>query len=169
MAKLIAENEPRPQLEGFVFSDRDLYRPGETLHAKVFIREVCAGGLQIPRGMKFQAVLKGDRGEQLYDELVELNSAGAWTFSKELPRRTGGYTLSLAHQDSIFRISHAVTVAEFQPDAFRISLTAPFGIQSPVNFDVGLSATYLSGQPVTAPAYGDVEFGVHVQPNVRQA
>ena len=185
LAKLIAENEPRPQLEGFVFSDRDLYRPGETLHAKVFIREVCAGGLQIPRGMKFQAVLKGDRGEQLYDELVELNSAGAWTFSKELPRRTGGYTLSLAHQDSIFHISHAVTVAEFQPDAFRISLTAPFGIQSPANFDVGLSATYLSGQPAndavvrwemhespasfTAPAYGDVEFGVHVQPNVRLA
>ncbi|MFM7244642.1 MAG: MG2 domain-containing protein, partial [Planctomycetaceae bacterium] len=185
VAKLIAENEPAPRLEGFVFSDRDLYRPGEMFHAKVFIRRVRTGGFEIPKGTKFQAVLDGERGEQIYKEEFELGSSGAWTISTELPKRTGGYTLSISQKGSDFDLIHSVSVAEFQPDAFRISLDAPTAVQAPTKFEAQLSAIYLSGQPVNdavvrwemhesptvfnASGYGPIVFGVDLESNVRQA
>jgi uncharacterized protein YfaS (alpha-2-macroglobulin family) len=150
-----------PQLHGFIFSDRDLYRPGETLHAKAILRQSRAGGLEVPRGLKLHALLAGDRGERLYEEDVELNDAGAWTFSRELPKRTGGYTLSVAVSDSEYSLSHTVDVAEFQPDAFRISLTAPPTVQAPAQFQAQIAATYLSGQPVNG---GVVHWEIHDTP-----
>ncbi len=174
-----------PPLHGFIFSDRDLYRPGETFHAKALVRQSRAGGLEIPRGLKFHALLVGDRGEQLHEEDVELNSSGAWTFSKELPRRTGEYTLSLSHPDSAYSVSHSVSVAEFQPDAFRISLVGPATLQAPELFRAQISATYLSGQPVSSGVvrwelhdtpghfgpknFGEMTFGVDVVDHLREA
>lgn len=174
-----------PQLHGFLFSDRDLYRPGETFHAKAILRQSREGGLEIPRGLKLHALLAGDRGERLYEEDVELNVAGAWTFSRELPKRTGGYTLSLSVPNSDYSISHSVDVAEFQPDAFRISLTAPPTLQAPAPFPAKIGATYLSGQPVNGgvvrwelhdtpgvfapPNYDAMIFGIGLPPHLREA
>ena len=174
-----------PELHGFIFSDRDLYRPGETLHAKAIIRQTRAGGLEIPRGLKLHALLAGDRGECLYEEDVELNAAGAWTFSRPLPKRTGGYTLSLTLPDFAYSVSHSVDVAEFQPDAFRISLSAPPTLQAPAQFQARISAGYLSGQPVNggvvrwelhdtpalfAPTNFDaMSFGIELPQHVREA
>ncbi|MFC1642948.1 hypothetical protein ACFL5O_09750 [Myxococcota bacterium] len=82
---------PRDRLRWFMFDDGGLYRPGETLHAKGWVRLMEAGpggGLDpVPHLMqsrvKYEAI--GPRGEPIASDRVPLDPSGGFHLSLRLP------------------------------------------------------------------------------------
>ena len=62
---------------GYVFTDRPVYRPGETVHAKAFIRMVKDGAYYIDEEGEYRLTLVDSAGRTVADKKAKLDSFGA--------------------------------------------------------------------------------------------
>lgn len=79
----------RPQTAGFVFTDRDLYRPGDTVHVKGVVRYRSVGELRAPsEGSTFAVEIHDSRGNTVKKTTVKTTKFG--TFQLEYPTPKDG-------------------------------------------------------------------------------
>jgi uncharacterized protein YfaS (alpha-2-macroglobulin family) len=159
-----------------LFSDRDLYRPGETLHLKVLARDWTDHGLVVPMakaqaqeaaatnagGTSAQptstggtpAPLKGEleivdaRENQFFHTNVVFSGLGAWSADVPVPASPRGwYTAKLRVEDQEF--THVFQVQDFQPAAFELSLKAKAEFFASERVELPLSARYYFGKPLS--------------------
>lgn len=144
--------------EAFVFTDRGVYRPGETLRAEALVRDAhLAPPASFP--VLFR-VLRPD-GKVFRDFPATLNSRGAAELATELPSYlpTGRYGVRLV-MPGTFTLLGAATVSleEFVPPQIAVSL-AKLPERQPVGegFKLAASARHLFGRPAAGlPAAGSV-------------
>ncbi|MEW6279918.1 MAG: alpha-2-macroglobulin family protein, partial [Candidatus Eremiobacterota bacterium] len=130
-------------LRWYVFDDRGMYRPGEEVRIKGWLRVVQAG----PRGdiagvgsgtVAYQ--VRDSRGNEILKGEAQLSPAGGFDFSLKLPRTVNlGSTnvyLSATTPGLSGSSSHAFQVEEFRRPEFEVSASA-----SPDTAVVGESAT----------------------------
>jgi len=105
-----------------LFSDRDIYRPGETVHLKVIGRELTESGLRIPAGAMGTISCIDARGRLVHQTNVVLSSLGSGSISLPLPPQgvRGGYRADL--RVGVQEQSLPFQVAEFEPAAFDVQL-----------------------------------------------
>jgi len=107
--------------EAFIYGDREIYRPGETVNINSIVRDVEWNALKsapvklkvlLPNGKDFQNI----RGT--------LNEQGAFETSFKLPESTvtGTYSVELYTSTNVLLNSIRISVEEFIPD--RIKVTA---------------------------------------------
>lgn len=111
-------------LNAFVFTQRDLYKPGETLHFGYMVKQQNWAELA---GLPLEVVLSDPRGNEL-KRTVHVNADGFGEISFDLPESapTGSYYFALclvnpAESQTITLDSTRVRVEEFEPDTQRIS------------------------------------------------
>ncbi len=136
----IMENQTGYQ--AFIYGDRNMYRPGETIYLNTIIRDRqwnSAGKIPIklsvlaPNGKEFTSI-KGT-----------LNEEGAFATSFTVPASsvTGTYTVQVYTSNDIYLNSKYISVEEFMPDRIKVNTTL-----SKVEFkpgeDVTLNATALN-------------------------
>ncbi|CAM2870256.1 alpha-2-macroglobulin [Legionella worsleiensis] len=118
-------NEDSQSLSAFVFSDRGIYRPGDTIHAGMIVKQTYAQSQ--PAGLPLQATVVDSRGTTVKEERLILNDSGYMEldFTTLATSPTGQYTINLyLVQDEHARNllgSTSITVSEFQPDRMRIA------------------------------------------------
>ena len=144
-----------PPLRALIFTERPLYRPGETVHVKGLVRQVAADGLAIAAGLKGSLTLNapGDHGREI---AILTDERGAFDTQIELDKFTTGYHgLRLVfqdHEDESWAggCYAAFQVAGVQPNAFEVSvaLAARFAPATPVAAEV--AANYLFGSALGA-------------------
>jgi uncharacterized protein YfaS (alpha-2-macroglobulin family) len=107
-------------LDAFVYSERDIYRPGEKINFSVIVRDwKWKKPGEVPLKLKFLL----PNGKELKSIRKTLNDEGSLETQIELSPAavTGNYTLEVYNGNDVLLTSNNVHVEEFMPD--RIKLT----------------------------------------------
>ncbi len=143
------------ELSAYLFSDRGLYRPGETFHIGFFVRPTVWG--QDLTGVPLEVSIQDPRGMEVKKFKVALSSTGfeAVEYRTQENGPTGNYTVSIYivkdERRKTLLGTATVRVEEFLPDRLRI--TARFseerseGWVAPKGLKAAISLHNLFGTP----------------------
>jgi len=140
--------------ELFVYTDRPLYRPGESASFRAVVRVHDNGGYSLPRvGTPVEVTVGDYRGIVLYEEVLHTNTFGTVNGSVELNNEVarGEYFIEARVEDEEHRT--AFQVEEYREPAFAVKVDA--GRDQYVNGDVitaTIMADYIFGVPVVGAA-----------------
>jgi uncharacterized protein YfaS (alpha-2-macroglobulin family) len=165
------------QLSAFLFSDRGLYRPGDTFHVGMVVK--ASDWSTPPAGLPLEATVIDPRGLEVLKKKLSLSAVGLETlqYTTEETSPTGNYQVYLyvvndGHRGNLLG-STTVRVEEFLPDRMRITTrfsagptegwVSPAGLKGLVTLK-NLFGIPAAGRRVTAevsltPAYP--RFGKH--------
>ncbi|OCH98570.1 alpha-2-macroglobulin [Legionella jamestowniensis] len=150
-------NPDQHSLGAYLFSDRGIYRPGDTAHIGIIVKQTYVQPQ--PPGLMVEATVINSRGTTIRDEKITLDASGYASFDLETnpASPTGQYLINLyivkdQHPDSLLG-STSIRVAEFQPDRMRIksnfSAIATEGWISPAGLTAKVQLWNLYGAPAT--------------------
>ena len=142
-------SEDRPF--GMLFSDRGIYRPGDTVQIKGIFREEAGKGTRTPAGRTVNVAVEGPDGETLTKMSVRLSAFGTFAVPVRIPEagRLGTYSIEASVEGSPrgwADASSSVEVAEYRPAEFKVGV-APN------------QPSYVRGDKATWTARGDYLFG----------
>ncbi|MDQ6766269.1 MAG: MG2 domain-containing protein, partial [Candidatus Eremiobacteraeota bacterium] len=143
-------NSGQPESRGSIFSDRQLYQPGEKAWLTCAAYFLADGVLRQDRAARYHLSLIGPNGEKA--DLGVHTTDGYGMFSFEVPLRTNqplGYYNVRAKSTRGFVINGDFRVAEFKPPNFKVTLTLDKEIAYPGDtVAASASGEYLFGSPV---------------------
>ncbi|MDO8563212.1 MAG: MG2 domain-containing protein, partial [Candidatus Limnocylindria bacterium] len=114
---------------GHLYTDRPIYRPGETVEYKGIVRADDDAQYSIPSaGAPFQLVITNPRGQQVTKDDVTLGDVGSFAGRFQIPGDAplGNYSLSIQVKSgaNAFAIaSNSFLAAEFRAPEFQVDLT----------------------------------------------
>ena len=159
-------------LRWFVFDDRQMYRPGETVSVKGYVRKIAGGKAadvealnDAIKGLRY--VLRDSVGREVLSGNADLNSFGAFDFQLKLPENInlGSQSLRLITESKLenYEHTHQFQVQEFRRPEFEVSAksetAAPFYVGGSAT--VSAEAKYYAGG---ALANSDVNWNVTSKP-----
>ena len=140
----------KPESRGVIFSDRQLYQPGEKAWLTGFADYLQNGVIQQDKNAVYQLTLINPDGQKTNLGTQTTNEFG--TFSLELPIKTTqrlGYHTIQAKGKNGQEISGEFRVAEFKPPNFKVELNLDkeFALIDE-KVDINAKSNYLFGAPV---------------------
>ena len=146
--------QPR-QLRAFIFTDRPLYRPGETVRVKGYVRESGNSALAFPVGLTGTLKLANPRGQDVSETAIKLDARGAFDAEIALGGGANGTHSVQLEITGVpgtgwrngFRASFEV--ADFQPNAFEVDLALAARLAPDAPVRAPLTAKYFFGAPLT--------------------
>ena len=145
-----------------MFTDRNLYRPGETVHLKGVARRYLDNQIEFTADKTAQLIISDNSSRVLVDREVSLSSNGSFDYTMKLPAETvGRFTAKLvfpeANKDSdddswvsdrhrIFH--HQFNVQEFRRNAYEVTSNIETTNPGAKSIVLNLDAQYYQGQPV---------------------
>ena len=115
-----------PQAEGLVFVDRGIYRPGEKVHVKGFLRHRSLGELKTPAGREVSVSFTDPEGGEIATETHTLSRFGGLHTSFTLPKdgRLGRYRVAVTDAEAKLSWSTSARMAEYRAPAFEVEVRA---------------------------------------------
>lgn len=113
------------QLRAYLFSDRGIYRPGDSVHLGIIVKQAYARPQ--PAGLPLQLSITDARGTVIANPKIILNDSGLmeYTFTTQAHAPTGQYTADLyltkEGEANHYLGSTSIRIGEFLPDRMRIS------------------------------------------------
>jgi alpha-2-macroglobulin len=142
-----------PAFEGMVFTERGVYRPGDSVRAKVIVRRPSRTGNELVVNTPFEISLVSPSEEVLETQRVTSSAFGTFAATLRVPASAplGGYTLrvtspSLPKREHEAGIIGSFAVAEYRPAEFSVSAK----VDAP---------SYVRGQTARFRVTGDYLFG----------
>lgn len=159
------------QLRYYLFTDRPIYKPGDTLYYKGLVRQDDDARYSIPTGTARVVMYRGwDNKDVVFEKLLPVSSDGSIASEYAIPDTlaTGSYTLSMQLQsdkaDGSWREDGRVTldVEEYRKPEYFLEVQAP-KVEAYVGepMAVTIKGAYFSGQPLTS---GDVTYKITSRP-----
>ena len=107
------------------FTDRGVYRPGDTAHVQVTLRSASLAGMAVPTRRAIAWTFKDPNGQELAKGQGETDAYGTWTANLAIPKATslGEHTLEIAAGGD--RTYVWIPVKAYRAPAFRADVTAP--------------------------------------------
>lgn len=153
----ISDNGDGNILRAYLFSERGLYRPGETVHLGIMVRSADWKGTIA--GLPVKLDISDPQGRSVHSEQLILNETAFLSFDfKSNPNAPAGtYTARLSLPDNVrgnqsrFLGSVAFSIRDFEPD--RMKVTARLtqedikGWAKPKDIEAKISAMHLFGAP----------------------
>ncbi|KTD68242.1 hypothetical protein Lste_1400 [Legionella steelei] len=122
---LYTSNQELHSLSAYLFSDRGIYRPGDTVHIGMIVKQAFAQPQ--PGGLPLQATVIDSRGTTIKDEKITLNDLGYMDldFATNASSPTGQYMVNLylvkdGYPQNLLG-STTIRVSEFLPDRMKIT------------------------------------------------
>ncbi len=154
-------NAPDRNLKGYTYTDRPVYRPGDTVHFKTIVRGQTASGYSVPQGQELSLEM---RDPQTYDvmwrQTVKLNDIGTanWNYPIPADAKLGSYYLSMQMGESYVE-GTSFSVEDYKKPEYAVKVTA----QTPRVLEgqaikATIDARYYFGEPV---ANAKVKWVVH--------
>ena len=172
------EPTPLEKRRVFLFTDRSLYRPGETVHLKGIVRRQDGNAITAQPAVPSRVVVTDPTNREILVKEITVSPAGGFDLTFDLPDgKTGYHRINFEYPGELAklegledwseraliegnaRFETAIRVEEFRRNAFELThtLTAPAPGAKEVTLD--LKASYYQGQPV---AKGAVETYTHI-------
>jgi uncharacterized protein YfaS (alpha-2-macroglobulin family) len=174
-------------LRGSVFTDRGVYRPGETMHVKTIVRTDTPNGVRLmPAGSTLDVRVRDGRNREVDRRTVTLNrwSAAEWNWTVPADATLGSYTVrafipGTERQEGndvspprppqgewLKQVTGSFLVAAYRRPDFRVDATLSSSAQTAGATLTGtVQARYLFGgsmalRPIRWSITRDVEYGV---------
>ena len=121
------QDDPSPNERTVFFTDRSLYRPGQTIHYKgICIRtDTVVDNYQTLAGRSLTVVFRDTNGQEIASQLHRCNDYGAFSGSFTAPRDRLMGRMSLIVQHNMPGGSTYFNVEEYKRPKFRVQLEAP--------------------------------------------
>jgi uncharacterized protein YfaS (alpha-2-macroglobulin family)/TolA-binding protein len=119
---------------GSLYTDRPLYRPGQTVQLKGIVRQVQNGAYTFAPGAEYSLSVTGPSGATIRSQRVKLNEWGSFDDTLNLPDEAapGFYRIALSRPtqengqpQQPLSASGAFQVAAYQLDKIRLSIETP--------------------------------------------
>ncbi len=144
------------QLRAQLFTERDLFRPGDEVHLAAIVKR---GNWRALDRLPLRWIVRDPRGQVVMEEQLRLPADGFvdQTFQTSPSSHTGNYEVALYTIEQRNRTrylgGHQFKVEEFQPDRLRIrsriSGQQPLGWIKPANLHVDVQLDNLFGTPAS--------------------
>ena len=121
-----AQNDPAPAEQTIFFTDRSLYRPGQTVHYKGICIHTDPTGdnYRTLAGKSLTVVFRDSNGQEIASQQHKCNDYGAFSGSFTAPRDRLMGRMSLTVQNVPYG-STSFNVEEYKRPKFRVQLEAP--------------------------------------------
>lgn len=139
--------------DAFVYGDRDIYRPGETIHFNTIIRSQTWQSvgeipviirLLMPNGREWRAFRKTTNAQGAVTTDVALDPAAV----------TGSYTIEVLNANNVLLASQPVSVEEFIPDRIKVDVfTDRSSYKAGQTITLSATAMNLFGPPASDRSY----------------
>jgi uncharacterized protein YfaS (alpha-2-macroglobulin family) len=146
--------------QAFLYGDRDLYRPGDTIHTNVVVR--TDDWRTPPAGLPVKVRLLLPTGKEYASLGEKLSATGAVESRFILPATvmTGLYSLEVLTGNDVLLTSKQVSVEEFIPDRMKVTVKAAPTILRPAQtVTASVLAQNLFGPPAAGRKF-EVEFSL---------
>lgn len=139
-------------LDAFIYGDREIYRPGETIHFNTVVRN---NDWQTPSNIPLKIKVKQPNGKEISSLLTQTNDFGAVMHDVKLERAalTGFYHIDILTGNDVLIGSKTISVEDFMPDRIKVTLDAPEKIDATQKAIIRLQANNLFGPPATDNKY----------------
>ncbi|MGC8531132.1 MAG: alpha-2-macroglobulin family protein [Acidiphilium sp.] len=166
--------EPKP-IDPYIYVDRGIYRPGETIHLTALLRNPNGKPLNVP----LHLIVRRPGGQIFSDTVPRWSDDGAFTQPIRLSpgAQAGTWSITLAVNDHANPLAERdVTIAAFVPERLAVALGKPTELTPNaidpwpvhVRFLYGAPGANLTGtasvkitqNPTPFPAFKDYQFGL---------
>lgn len=147
----------------YVYSERPVYRPGDTVHFKGIARDWKDGSYVEASGRSVKVVVKDEYDSEVYKGELQADSMGCFYADFQLSRNAGpsSYTIYADLGEGMFGEGR-FDIAEYRKPEYRISMkTEPPVVVSGEKMVARLEARYYFGSPL---ANRKVHWIAYVQP-----
>ncbi|MDF1755330.1 MAG: MG2 domain-containing protein [Verrucomicrobiales bacterium] len=139
-----------------IFTDRDVYKPGETVYLKCLSRSIDSDKLLPAEAYPAHLTVTDDRGRKLVDKTVTFSENGSFHDEIKIPELgIGPHSIKIDFNDPESddeqwnRISyHYFNVAEYRVNTFEVAMAAQDVVGKEL-VQVPLSAKYYMGKPLS--------------------
>ncbi|HNS51882.1 MAG TPA: Ig-like domain-containing protein [Anaerolineae bacterium] len=135
--------------QGYLYTDRPIYRPGQTVYFKGILRDDDDAHYSIPAGLETLEVRLSDpQGKEIYKEKLALSDMGSLFDQLALDAEAplGSYWLQAQDTDREIYVGTSFTVAEYKKPEYQVEVTAD-------------KLAYLGGDTIHATAEATYYFG----------
>lgn len=111
---------------GDIFTEKGLYKAGETVHIKGIVRKKRRGEWSLPDLSKVTCIIKNARDEEVVNEALALNGFGAFFKDIALPEdaATGSYSIRVVLPNKDNDFYHYFRVEAYRPAEFEVKAFA---------------------------------------------
>ena len=135
------------KLEAFIYGERNLYRPGETIHLNTVIR-TTEQDVPEPLPYKMNLVLPNGR---IYKTIKKVtDKQGSFNADFEIPRSalTGTWSVEVFTNNDVLLGNYNVSIEEFMPDRIKVKLELDKDeMENGDDFTAKVSAVNMFGPP----------------------
>ncbi len=131
-----------------LFSDRNVYRPGEEVHLEALVRDWGEQGLSVPAALTGTLDCLDARGRQFFQTNAAFSALGSWSVPLRLPSASRGSYCARLHLGTN-EYAYVFEVQDFEPNAFEISLPSKASFAAGESIAVPVSARYLFGKALS--------------------
>ncbi|PYJ97975.1 MAG: hypothetical protein DME68_07700, partial [Verrucomicrobia bacterium] len=131
-----------------IITDRNLYRPGQTVKMKGIVRNVSDSGLAIPTATDAQwRVMEGDGGRVIGEGNVAVSSYGGWEAEWNVPEKAklGHYIIDCRVSGKDYDGSTRISIEEYRVPLFSVVVEAKPEVGQTAHAHV--SSAYFHGAP----------------------
>jgi len=148
------EGSSSNDIRAFLFTERGVYRPGETVHLKGILRDWRPGKKASAAGLKVKLSVYDARDREFFTKDVTLNALGSFAEDIAMPPTPLGFyraQLNLtgpgAPENAV--ASHEFQVEEFKPNAFEIVIGDGPKVPGPADLSLPVTAKYYMGKALS--------------------
>lgn len=154
--------------KAFLFTDRSLYRPGETVRMKGIIRTQRGNAVEPAQASPARIVVVDPADKEIHTSPVTISESGSFDFTYKLPAgKTGTHSIRLEYPEELAkaealeedwyaqealnesaRFELPLRVEEFRRNAFEITQSIADAAPGATSLSADLMAKYYQGQPV---------------------
>ena len=140
-----------------LYTERPLYRPGETVHLKGVIRGEEGFETGKLTGVDVLIACRDSRGDTFFEDTLTISRHGSFNTDIPLPAGAlGRYRINadiqipgvMPESRGVVESSHWVNVQEFEPDTFKIKFSGKTDLPAGSPLAVPLEARYYFGKPL---------------------
>ncbi len=145
--------------QAFIYGDRDIYRPGETVHFNTVLRnEKWESAKDIPLKIR----ILQPNGKELKTFLKNTSAQGAVEINQAIDRAavTGTYQIEVLNGNDVLIASKAISIEEFMPDRIKVDLKAKDQYRSGETINLNATALNLFGPPASNRNY-EMDFSLN--------
>ena len=152
-------------VDGFIYTDRGIYRPGETVNVVALLRDRTGNAVE---GVPVTMIVRRPDGVEFRRQAMQAQAAGGLHFPVELTRtaRRGKWSVAAyldPKADPVSRVEFSVE--DFIPQKLKVQIsTSNTVLKAATTLQVDVAADFLYGAPA-AGLEGEAELTVKADPN----
>ncbi|HUV06202.1 MAG TPA: MG2 domain-containing protein, partial [Spirochaetia bacterium] len=137
--------------KGYIYTDRPVYRPGETVFLRGIVREVEEGAFSVPENRTMECAVVDARGRTIFSRAVSLSRFGTFEEAVRLGSGAaqGEYSVRLTQEKPKRAFAGSFTVEEYKLEKIRLNLDFDREVYfRGETIKATFSASYYYGNPV---------------------